>query len=338
MQAIVSKKVPLYYFLLFIIVGFIIVFSNERVVRSGVSKPLFERAQSSGLEILRNKGNKLTQPLLSVDMKGEDDSFKSLKATLSQFQQQKIASGAIKTASIYFNDLNTGKYFTINPSEQYCPGSIIKIAVMMTYLKEAEINQSILDKQIFFDSHFSGIPEQHLYGTPLIEKRSYAVKDLISKMIVESDNDAAALLTMNLNRGIFVDLFKTLSLPKPDLTNWEYFLSVEECSRFLKVLFNATYLNDENSEYAIKLLTKTMFDIGMQKYIDNSILLAHKFGERRLNSNTEEQQLHESGIVYFRDQPYLLTIMTKGNSNVPLPEVLAQVSKIILDEQKRKAL
>jgi len=340
MHSIITKRIPAFYFLLLIpvLVFFFPIWNvkrsddNSKVTTSQVS------SQSSQMVFIRDKNFKLIQPLVLVEEKNEDNSISNLKSTLNQFLQQKIANGEIRAASVYFNDLLNDKHFTINPSEQYCPGSIIKIAVMMTFLKESETNNSLLDKQIFFDSHFSDIPEQHLYGIPLIEKRSYSIRYLISKMIVESNNDAAALLTMNINRDKFVDLFKILSLPKPDLSNWEYFISVEQCSRFLKVLFNGTYLNDENSEYAMGLLTKTTFNNGIQKYIDSSFLIAHKFGERRLLSSVEEHQLHETGIVYFKGKPYVITIMTKGNRIDPLPEVLAQVSKIVFDEQKKYAL
>ena len=48
-------------------------------------------------------------------------------------------------------------------------------------------------------------------------------------------------------------------LPKLNLYSANNPLSASECSVFLESLFNSTYLNDSESEYAINLLTKSVF-------------------------------------------------------------------------------
>lgn len=336
MHAILTKRISVFYFFLFLPFIVLLYLNKGSTFSTTEIQTGPTVVDSPQLIFKRDKNHQLIQPLVSVEQRKEDTSIESLKDLISKFLQSKIATGEINTASVYFNDLVTNRCFIINPTEKFSAGSIIKIPVMMTYLKEAETNRAVLDKQIYFDSHFS-IPEQNLYGEPLIEKRSYSVRSLISKMIIESDNDATALLTINLNREIFVELFKTLSLPKPDLSGVDYFFSVEECSRFLSVLFNSTYLNEENSEFALSLLTKTTFNQGLQKYLAPSVILAHKFGERNFNG---EPQLHETGIVYLEHKPYLLSVLTKGNSRMTkqntdllLPEVLATISRIVLDEE-----
>jgi beta-lactamase class A len=52
----------------------------------------------------------------------------------------------------------------------------------------------------------------------------------------------------------------------------------------------------------------------------------HKFGEA---GDANEKQLHESAIIYLDNNPYLLTIMTKGNDMKKLPDVINQISALI---------
>jgi beta-lactamase class A len=184
-----------------------------------------------------------------------------------------------------------------------------------------------LQQKIFFKKHFNVIPEQTLTAEPLQENKYYTVNELLQSMIINSDNDAVALLNQNINIESFKLLFRVLGFREPEIKSWDYYLTAVECSRFLRLLFNATYLNEKNSEYAMKMLTETKYREGFMKYIGTDIKVAHKFGERNVNN---EQQLHETGIFYLDDKPYLLTVMTKGNDKNALPSILADISKMTL--------
>ncbi|MBL0136966.1 MAG: serine hydrolase [Bacteroidetes bacterium] len=81
-------------------------------------------------------------------------------------------------------------------------------------------------------------------------------------------------------------------------TNYE--LTVKECSRLLRVLYNSSVLKPEASEYALQLLPQSGFKTGFSKYMDPSLKIARKFGERILR---EIQQLHETGIFTTTTDP-----------------------------------
>ena len=147
-------------------------------------------------------------------------------------------------------------------------------------------------------------------------------------MIIYSDNDAAALLNMEIDFNLYQKILKDLELPVPDKKQMNYEITVRECSRFLRVLFNSSILKPESSEYALQLLVQSGFKAGLSKYIDPSIKIARKFGER---SFAGAQQLHETGIFYYHDRPYILTVMTKGPDHTALPEVIAQVSRMVFE-------
>ena len=91
-------------------------------------------------------------------------------------------------------------------------------------------------------------------------------------------------------------------------------------------IYNASYLNRTNSEYATELLQKCNFNEGMKSGLPNSVKVAHKFGEA---GDQNEQQLCETAIVYLNNNPYVLTIMTKGKDFKQLPQVTKEISSIV---------
>ena len=65
-----------------------------------------------------------------------------------------------------------------------------------------------------------------------------------------------------------------------------------------------------------------------------NIAVAHKFGEA--GTGDTDRQLHDCGIVYFPDHPYLACIMTRGDDTGELKDSIAAISKFIyekIDEQ-----
>jgi len=330
-MGLIRYKVPGYLLLICAVVFLSIGWLVKHPATPAVASESKVYASLPAIETLRKKDGRLIQPLIMVDFSGEDPSLAPLKSTLEQYLKQKELSGDLKRASVYFRDLNSSKNFSINASAQYLPASIMKIPILITFLKESETHPGLLQQKVFFKKHFGGIPEQTLTDPLLTEGRSYTVNELLQYMIINSDNDATAMLNQYIDQDGLRVLFRVLGLKDPDLRSWDYFITAPECSRFLSLLFNSTYLNEKNSEYAMSLLTKSHYKDGFAKRIDPQLTVAHKFGER--NEGTE-QQLSETGIFYLDDKPYLLTVMTSGADHKMLPAILADVSETTLSYMK----
>ena len=109
------------------------------------------------------------------------------------------------------------------------------------------------------------------------------------------------------------------------------FLSVQTYASFFRVLFNATYLSREASEWALDLLSKSEFRAGLAAGAPPGILVSHKFGEHS-DANSGEVQLHDCGIIYYPQNPYLLCIMSKGANLEFLNDVISEVSHMTYAE------
>jgi len=106
------------------------------------------------------------------------------------------------------------------------------------------------------------------------------------------------------------------------------FISVKGYSAFFRFLYNATYLNKEMSEKALEILSTTNFNTGLPAKLPKGILVSHKFGERGY-VGTNLKQLHDCGIIYLAGNPYLLCVMTKGDSFEELANVIADISEMV---------
>lgn len=319
-----TYRIPIYYSLLIVLLfGSAFTWLYQRPVK--VIERVAERSNCN-VEILRQNQYELTKPLILVDVASEEQSFTNLKSILNQYLDRQKSLGIIQSASVMFREQFDGKWFSINPTENYNPGSIMKLVTMICYLKAAESNPAILERKILLVRHFGEIPDQTLTGKALVPGSYYKVRDLIAQMVIYSDNDAAALLNRDVDFDVYKRILKDLGLPGVEKTQMNYEMNAIECTKLLRVLFNSSILKPESSEFALQLLTQSGYNAGIAKYIDPSVKIARKFGERVYAGN---QQLHETGIFYYKDRPYILTVMTKGPDNLALPAVLADVSQMV---------
>jgi len=109
-------------------------------------------------------------------------------------------------------------------------------------------------------------------------------------------------------------------------------MSVKEYASFFRILFNASYLNRDMSTKALRILSAVDYKNGIVAGVPSSVRVVHKFGERTLGPKLETKQLHDCGIVYYPNHPYLLCVMTRGSSFESLNEIVTDVSRLIYRE------
>lgn len=244
--------------------------------------------------------------------------------------EELMSNGNTTHISYYFRDLNNGIWFGINEEEMFSPASLFKTPVMISYLKQSEETPKLLSKKIVFTEADKNYEKQNIKPSSEMELgKSYTFEELIERMIIYSDNSALRIL---LREGdpfayrVFYDLDVGISSDQGGLENY---MSVYEYSRFFRILYNGSYLNFENSNKALEILTKVDFKDGLVAGLPPEIAVAHKFGERQFG---EEKQLHDCGIVYNPEKPYLICIMTRGRDLLKLPHVISELSKVTYEE------
>jgi beta-lactamase class A len=291
-------------------------------------------------DIPSSSGYTFTDPLIglsSSDSTTPAAQYVHLDTTVATYIAQQKQNG-LYSASIKFADIEQSGGFIINPDEEYDPASLTKVPLMMAYYYLAETDPSILSDQI----RYAGQPdldadEQIESKTQLTPGMSYSVDEMIDHMITYSDNNAEQLLADHLaatdHLDVLNNLFGDLGI-KIDPQNTDN-MAVQSYSLFLRVLFNATYLDRADSEKALKLLSETEFADGIRVGVPSSIPIAEKFGDARMIDAAGTQvgvELQNCGLVYYPDHTYLLCIMTKGDTVAHLESVIAGISKTIYQD------
>lgn len=313
--------------ILFLLLSFVLGFIGGGVVwqKQSLCKAKFQFINSDLACDTKNKFDK-SNPIV-------------LKTNLTNYIDSKKGDGSVSEVSIYFRDLKYGPILGIDENELFISASLLKLPIAVTLFRLSEDGEEgILDRNLLFqlEDPNEKIPEQFFPPSEeAVVGQTYLVGDLIYRSLAYSDNWSNEILkTYLLNHGGGRDLnlqtFKDLGLIEPaSITTSD--ISTRNYASIFRILFNASYLSRENSEKVLSILSESEFDMGIAAGVPSDIKLANKFGERDLG---EEKQLHDCGIVYFPDNPYLLCVMTRGEDFNTLTSVIKDISGMVYKEME----
>ena len=275
-----------------------------------------------------------TRPLLMADSPNESTDFLDLKSNIIEAINSSTAGGGVSSASVYYRDLNSGRWILVNGNEQYSMASIMKLVTMMYHLHVDEVKPGWLNQKILVEKSLTGDNVQTQEGPALVLGKEYTVKELINYMIKYSNNNATAHLNSFIEYNDYKLFFSDIGLPLPDPKASDYTLTSDQCSRFLRLLYNSSVLTNKNSEFALSLLTESIYHGGLLRNItEKDVKVAHKFGERFY---PEANQMHETAIFYNNENPYLITVLTNGKDTAQEAALIGKIGAIAFDYSKNK--
>lgn len=282
-------------------------------------------------EIIRKNFNyKYINPILECNSDlGKNSNLASLKDSINKLINQEIQNRNISFASVYFRDLNNGPWIGINEKEYFAPASLIKVPILITYFKKAENQPDLLGQKIPLIITPEGDSIQNIKPSiSLTPDKEYSIEELIEKMIIFSDNDAYNTLSQHLAndellrvyQDLDIDISRAFTNPNGNI------ITVKDYASFYRILFNASYLNQDMSEKALAILSQTQYKDAIVAGVPKNISVSHKFGERKF-LDTGETQFHDCGIVYLPKKPYLLCVMTRGTDLTKATQVIKNISQ-----------
>ena len=304
------------------------------------SYPVLDIGQK--LDTIRLKGYKFISPLLlcNNDQKSQTIEFYSLQDKLQKIVNQKIKNKDIVTASVYIRDYKNNNQLIINENEKFSPASLNKIPVMMAYYKMAEGNVEILKARLLIKDQPNPNDLQEI--KPLQSPKpgsSYTVDELITYLIRYSDNYSYNALIQNIDpkklEATYEDL--KISIPADGSPQGLDFITTNDFSYFLRVLYNATYLNRDYSEKALKILSEVNYKNGIVSSVKPTDLVSHKFGLYSYANDGKviARELHDCGIIYSK-KTYLICVMTKSISEIPkIEKTIQEISAVVYDEMNK---
>lgn len=265
--------------------------------------------------------------------------YSDIQKDIFSYLKKEEINGNLYDYSFYFRDMGTGLWFGINESSDFFPASLFKLPIALAVYKEGEDNPWFLRQQAVYTKEIADLNDsiQTNSQSTLSLGSAYSVNDLVTIMLIKSDNGAKNLLLSVLDKSYLNKLFSIVSLV--DLSSTKtYQISSRKYALFLRVLYGSSYLNEEHSEFILSLLSKSTFKDGITAGLPENIPVAHKFGtyefEEKINGfMTNTHQLHDCGIVYHAEKPYIFCFMTKGKDLDSLYKIISHISKLVYDYQ-----
>lgn len=236
------------------------------------------------------------------------------------------AKGEVTDAGVNFRQLHDGPRFDINGDIQFQPGSLLKVPLAMSVYKEAEGDPALLTKEIEYTGDMV-VPEEHFTAPTLEKGKKYSVEELVRATLQNSDNSAAYLLGNLIGINVLDDSYSHLGVTAPTQGS-DYATTVNKYASFFRILYTATYLSHSQSEHLLSILSTSAFTQGLTAGVPEGVTVAHKFGERSFE-DSNIVQLHDCGIVYAKNNPYLLCVMLRGTNFDRLAGSIKSISSLV---------
>ncbi|HYA85583.1 MAG TPA: serine hydrolase [Nitrospirota bacterium] len=269
--------------------------------------------------------------------------LKPFKYKVNALIEDTLKRGDAVAVSVYFRDLNNGNRFAIKGRDKFSPKSLLKVPLMIAYFKWAESNPLVLRKTLTMTgTGQEPVQRQSDHEEKLEPGKAYTVNDLIFRMIAHDDTDAYALLYANLPASRLEKIFSDLYV-EYDPNKQEDSISLNAFSGFFRVLYNASYLTEDMSEKALRYLSKSSFRSGMVAGIPPNVDISSKHGERRVSAVTTEgdgkelSQLHEFGIIYHPNRPFILGVMVRGEDFDRLTKTVRDITRLVYEEVDKQS-
>lgn len=281
----------------------------------------------------RNSNYKFINPLLAIDMPQKQFlASLPIQNKIKTLIDDSTQKGEIVEGSVYFSELESGRWAGVNESIQFSPGDLLRTALMIAYFKNAESTPGLLEQTLMYHS---------ISSTPIIDASElqdgqlFTIREFIHDMMVNENTNSSNILYENINRQSLDDVFTDLGIDfNEDKLTGDY-LSTKQYALMLRVLYNATYLNRADSEMVLSILGETNNTVGIAAGLPNDIAVAHEFHLRHLSEkNNSLIEGHDCGIIYFPDHHYQLCVMGTSHKADTLTALFNDISQLIYKDLK----
>ncbi len=224
--------------------------------------------------------------------------------------------------SLYVVNLRNGASLGINQENLYEPASLNKLPISIIILKKVEQGKLNLSQEVALNESYYSYPFIHPYNTT---ENVLPLRVLFERMLNESDNTATRALSQFINSNDlevlsnYLDYYSSTPFVKDDAS---YLISPHSTYNLFSSLYLSTVLTPEDSEYILRLLTRTSFDITALADLPSNVTIAQKFGTYYKG---DEEFFHSCGILYVEGSRMFYCVMTNNIKEDEAIEVVANV-------------
>ena len=256
--------------------------------------------------------------------------YKGLKNKIENIVEESSAN-----ISVSFYDLDLEEGFSINGDQQVPSASMIKILILLKAFDECHKGKLNLEDTIGLDDYErvdgSGILKE------LYRNHKFSIRELLTLMIIVSDNTATNILIDLLGREEINKIGHELGLDKTILQRkmmdslakekgLDNFTSSNEILKLLKMIYEKNFINEDYSELALDILLRQQERDRLQRFLPEDLKIANKSGDL---DNLE----NDGGIFFTKNKNYILVVLVnQAESNVLAKEIIGEISLKIYKE------
>lgn len=255
-------------------------------------------------------------------------------AVRSHIDAVKLTDKSVTRVSVFYRNLQTKRWFGVNEQDLFTPGSLLKVPIAIAYHKYREIRPTVFNEHINLKEFTNGVSTnvgQRIQPLELlVSGKSYSVGDLLSRLLIYSDNDVIAPLTESLDPVFYEKVLKDFDIRLPTEINQDRdFLTVKTYGAIFRSLYNASYLNRVESEELLSQMNQSVFKNGLVAGVPKGVPVSHKFGERSYKGVSSVVELHDCGIIYHDEGHYILCVMTEGTDFEKQAKIIETISRLV---------
>jgi hypothetical protein len=298
---------------------------------------LYERQSCADVQLLRHGA---TCRRLDAD----PTPYHTLEGDVRNRVARMQAEGTLTRAAIRFQRLRDGAGFGVNDDVTFAPASLLKLPFAFAMFQlERQMPGTLAQELPYTPERVRNfvIPTQiEVEPSGLQPGQTCTIEALLRAAVIYSDNLAYYLLVQYVNEdhdrvAVLSRTFREIGVTDPR-TLEDPSASVREYAGLFRLLYNTSYLDAATSEKLLSWLKASTYHKGIGAGTPAGVGVANKFGERVAPDGT--RQLHDCGIVYRGDDPYVLCIMTQGSDFDALKKALLEVSRVVYAEEDSRTL
>lgn len=235
--------------------------------------------------------------------------------------------------SVYVLNMRDGASFGIGENEGFEPASLNKLPIAMVILRKVEGGKLSLDTKLPIYDRDRDSKSGTLYKEPVNE---LSVKELLHRMLSESDNTAAMVFAEQISPYDLQRLSAYLDYYDKE-SDYAYNapLTPRSVSNIFSSLYLSTVLKPEHSEMILSFLINTSFDIKKYANLPDDVIVAHKYG-------AGENSFNDCGIMYIEDSRIFYCIANNEPNQEKAAEeigtIVNLVYKYVIEAKKVKSL
>ncbi|WP_232336400.1 serine hydrolase [Thermoactinomyces sp. CICC 10522] len=251
-------------------------------------------------------------------------------------------TGVGGTWGIWIEDLHTEQRWSWNEAKTFYSASIIKVPIMIAVYRQADRGALELSREVILRKEDqvggSGVLQHLTPGT------RFTVKDLVTLMIIQSDNTATNLLIDLLGKNVIRETMNELGMTGSTFYNKLMILpanpeginqiTAEDMARVYKALATGKAISWHASQEMVQILKKQQLNDCFPYFLPSKNTdivgsippyeMAHKTG-------MVTRILHDSGIFYIGSRAFILVALSEGLNYHEAQKGLGELARLVFD-------